>query len=1045
MFRDVYMIRELARHSFKAALKLGAVRSDVFSPDWAHSKLVEEIATRFDEYPEFQIFPGYLRRELELQSLEHDRDESLDEILAAMRKHQPSATPEELFGLIRCASNLDSFLMNLTTRFRLSTRRGKRLLINFAEVDRMFHRGECRMRLLRSGPEFDAFVSGLGECLSTNDARILIDNARIMLTPDDFIRNAPHLRDKTNDGLLLCIMRALFSHEHHEMDPRGALPMIRSYLLHDKEKISAAQSPKSPVGDSFEAVLEPDGKPCLCLAMPFSEYGDLNRVILRGTTPSERHHIARALLDGLRSLHENPIPPFTEPVLHRDLHPGNVVMRRNQATGELEPLVTDQALTCQFTHEDITIGGPVPGTRPPLVGTPGFRAPELTTTGYTVATDVYAMGCTLWCLFTGNDTTHRTDRPLERDEVARAFHEVPEPARELLVRMCARDPRERPTASALCEALDAVPAPPPEADAAVSLPSGKAELRACLGPTAAARPISGSDLRNWALQLAATRTPVPAATYFARALVALLESQRTVGPPTTLIYCLRVIAELCAPNREGAPAARSALADAPRLVVELLLRQPFDPDIGIPLLRALDNLAFNNPANTTSFLGAQAVAPLLRILESTGSHALSHAFIGALSTLVANNAELQEALWPANIPVSLYNAVSPPVTVLRSITCETSAQMPFLDLLRCCYPEVPLAALNPVLCARLLRIKERAPCTHAQRPDKIRLQWHCTHGHQDTALVFPLDFAALPPPDRVARNRTTRLWDVPLGAPALCFACLMQGRPIEEHRVRPTLLCGECHNTMEATLPEGTTLPNPLPHNQLDATDPDPELVPQSAWPGAPLDMLLTTASPPDHEELREVAAKAKAIELEYRSRFDLRLRIRYLPRATKESLRAAIAARRPTLLVTLTHGDWEHLFLHHPDQPTPLAPRPRPQQLKVGALLACKSGQLGLALKHTGHVPHVLATHDNLEESEAVRFLSTFVTHLAESGLKGPPDGLGPIDRLAEAAREEAHREYPHLCPLMVTPEEWAAFEQPPPPPNHEALGKIMHRTTTS
>ncbi|KAJ4455085.1 putative Protein kinase domain [Paratrimastix pyriformis] len=235
------------------------------------------------------------------------------------------------------------------------------------------------------------------------------------------------------------------------------------------------------IGELEGVVVERGGPGCVCLVTPYCEGGDLDGVIRRGTTPGERLRIMRSLVAGLRYLHGTPIPGAPYPVLHNDIKPANVLMQLDPATGLLEAVLADLGLACQYS------GNTLEGAGRLAAGTRGFMAPEVATTGNSQATDIYSMGCLLWCLYTGTDTAHRVEQHLEPDELAEAFAEVPERVRVLLVRMCARAAAERPSIEAVGKALEADPA---VAEASALLvdplsaaigPETEQELRASMG------------------------------------------------------------------------------------------------------------------------------------------------------------------------------------------------------------------------------------------------------------------------------------------------------------------------------------------------------------------------------------------------------------------------------------------------------------------------------------------------------------------------------------------------------------------------------------
>ncbi|KAJ4459317.1 hypothetical protein PAPYR_4607 [Paratrimastix pyriformis] len=227
--------------------------------------------------------------------------------------------------------------------------------------------------------------------------------------------------------------------------------------------------------------LEPGGPLLRCLVTPFCEGGDLDQVIRRhqrnpsadpAADRTERWWLLVDMVRGLAYLHGRPFADNDRLVLHNDIKPANVLLRHDPATGRLVALLADLGMACEYT------GGTVNLT-PLIRGTPGFLAPELDPTaaarladagmrpGNTPATDVYAMGVTLYCLYSQTDTVHVTECPTE-DDLRAAFAEVGaretiagcRPALvELLVRMCSENPTARPAMGRILEAVEAVAGP----------------------------------------------------------------------------------------------------------------------------------------------------------------------------------------------------------------------------------------------------------------------------------------------------------------------------------------------------------------------------------------------------------------------------------------------------------------------------------------------------------------------------------------------------------------------------------------------------------
>ncbi|KAJ4459170.1 hypothetical protein PAPYR_4974 [Paratrimastix pyriformis] len=202
-------------------------------------------------------------------------------------------------------------------------------------------------------------------------------------------------------------------------------------------------------GAPFAAQVEPNGPQCVCMVSPFCEGGDLDGVIRRGdaNTPEERWRIAKGLFIGLGYLHTKPLPWSPCPLLHNNIKPPNVLMRRNPADHwRLEPLLADFTRAVELS----------PGGDGHLAGTPGFAAPELLQQAPNhLSADVYALGCTLYCLYAGVDSTRLVEVP-PPESLREVFAELPATVRELVVAMCAQSPGDRPTMSAILAAVAGV-------------------------------------------------------------------------------------------------------------------------------------------------------------------------------------------------------------------------------------------------------------------------------------------------------------------------------------------------------------------------------------------------------------------------------------------------------------------------------------------------------------------------------------------------------------------------------------------------------------
>ncbi|KAJ4462399.1 putative Protein kinase domain [Paratrimastix pyriformis] len=234
-------------------------------------------------------------------------------------------------------------------------------------------------------------------------------------------------------------------------------------------------------GPPFEAQLQPGGPLLRCLVTPFCECGDLDQAIRRYiSSPSadplvdqiERGWLLVDLICGLAYLHGKPFDENDHRVLHNDLKPANVLLRRDPTKGRLMALLADLGFACVFTGGSLSLGL----TR----GTPGFQAPELYYTaetqtmleasrlrpGNTPATDVYSLGVTLYCLYSRTDTDHKTEERPSEAELREVFAEVADLESKaghpqgtlvgLLVAMCSPDPTARPDMRRVREAVEPV-------------------------------------------------------------------------------------------------------------------------------------------------------------------------------------------------------------------------------------------------------------------------------------------------------------------------------------------------------------------------------------------------------------------------------------------------------------------------------------------------------------------------------------------------------------------------------------------------------------
>jgi eukaryotic-like serine/threonine-protein kinase len=181
----------------------------------------------------------------------------------------------------------------------------------------------------------------------------------------------------------------------------------------------------------------------------------------RGALPlGEAIGIARQIAEGLGAAH-------AAGVVHRDLKPGNVLVERS--TGRV--VVTDFGVARPAIAEESLTSG--------VVGTPAYMAPEQLSRAADRRSDLYALGIILFEMRAGSRPRWGADG--EDDLLLRltaappalpAAVSVPRAIADLIRRLLAADPRERPGAAA--DVL-AVLSGAPGAEATVVLPAAAAD------------------------------------------------------------------------------------------------------------------------------------------------------------------------------------------------------------------------------------------------------------------------------------------------------------------------------------------------------------------------------------------------------------------------------------------------------------------------------------------------------------------------------------------------------------------------------------------
>ncbi|MGY1832698.1 serine/threonine protein kinase [Geodermatophilus sp. SYSU D01180] len=270
--------------------------------------------------------------------------------------------------------------------------------------------------------------------------------------------------------------------------------------------------------DYGEAVTE-DGVVCAHLVMELVDGEPLSALLAReGRLPAER------VLDLVGQTAAALAAAHAAGVVHRDVKPGNVLVGSDGVVR-----ITDFGIAWSAGSAPLTRTGQV-------VGTAHYLSPEQAAGGKAgPASDVYALGMVAYECLAGRrafDGEHPVQIALRqiRDEPDPLPRDVPEPVRELVARMLAKDPAGRlADGAAVCRAVEAVragrplpPAPPPVTaplPPAVSAPAGSSAASAPAPRRRAGRVLTGvatlavgAALGVGVLEMTAPETaPVPAA------------------------------------------------------------------------------------------------------------------------------------------------------------------------------------------------------------------------------------------------------------------------------------------------------------------------------------------------------------------------------------------------------------------------------------------------------------------------------------------------------------------------------------------------------
>jgi eukaryotic-like serine/threonine-protein kinase len=206
----------------------------------------------------------------------------------------------------------------------------------------------------------------------------------------------------------------------------------------------------------FDTATDDEG---VLIVMEYVEGEALARTLKRGPLPPER--VASMVRDVGSALDH----AHAQGVVHRDVKPGNVLMRRDGVTK-----LVDLGIATAQDHTRLTHSGMV-------LGTAAYMAPEQLEGGETTpATDIYALAVVAYEALTG-ERAREGRTPLEiahriatapPPDIRDAMPDASPQAAEILKQAMARDPRERPAsagelATGLARALEEPPTAPTRA------------------------------------------------------------------------------------------------------------------------------------------------------------------------------------------------------------------------------------------------------------------------------------------------------------------------------------------------------------------------------------------------------------------------------------------------------------------------------------------------------------------------------------------------------------------------------------------------------